>query len=43
MGGLHDDHRNAIFVSAALLRYYDSDFDDPVTRYGGLGHLLSTS
>ncbi len=41
MGGGYDNRRNAIFITAAMLRFYESGADDPAARYGGLGHLLA--
>lgn len=41
MGGGYDNRRNAIFITAALLRFYEVGADDPAVRYGGLGHLLA--
>lgn len=41
MGGYYDNRRNAIVVTAAMLLYYETGFDDLAVRYGGLGAFLA--
>lgn len=41
MGGYYDNRRNAIVVTAAMLRYYETGFDDLAVRYGGLGAFVA--
>ena len=41
MGGYYDNRRNAIVVTAAMLLFFETGFDDPAARYGGLGAFLA--